>query len=384
MQAVLLGWRMYDLTHDPLHLGLIGLTEAIPALSLALYAGYLVDRRAPLKIYRWVVALSLLSATIMVVSQLPVLPLTPALQAQALYLAAFATGLGRAFAQPSVYAIVPQLVPRAQLARAAAAMAAALQAARIGGPAVGGLLFGWLGIGPSGALVWLLLVLALLVLRGIGPLPRGAPLAAAGSPLQELLAGARFVFKHPVLLPAMLLDMLSVLFAGVTALLPIFAAEILRVGPSGLGLLRAAPAIGAALTSLWLARIDIGPRAGAWLFGAVTGFGVCILGFGLSQTLWLSLLLLAISGACDSVSMVIRSAAVQLASPEALRGRISAVNAIFIGSSNELGEFESGLAAWWLGATAAVVGGGAVCLLTVAVVALMAPALRRLDLQVEP
>jgi hypothetical protein len=212
-------------------------------------------------------------------------------------------------------------------------------------------------------------------------LPAPARLSTKMPIRDELLSGAKFVFKHPILLPALSLDMISVLFGGVTALLPIFANDILMVGPKGLGALRAAPAVGATLMSLYLARHNIGGRAGRWLFSAVAGFGVSILIFGLSRNFFLSMVALGLSGVFDSVSVVIRSSAVQLCSPDHMRGRISAVNSIFIGSSNELGEFESGIAAKILGTVPAVYFGGLMCLLTVMITAYLSPSLRLLDLQ---
>ena len=376
MQAIMLGWRMYDLTHDPLHLGLIGFAEAVPALSLALYGGYLVDRSHPLKIYRRVLDVSLCSALVFLLSQTNLLGLDNSLQVAALYSSSVLTGLARAFSQPSIYATVPKLVPRNQLAHASAWMASSLQVARIGGPAVGGLMFGWVGVLPSSVVICVLLVVAAAAVRRIPMFEVQPPSSAEHSVLNELFAGVRFVFGHPILLPALTLDMISVLFGGVTAMLPVFAAEILHVGPQGLGVLRAAPAIGAAITSAVLVRRDFGSRAGSLLFVAVTGFGVCVLVFGLSQNFLLSVVALALSGAFDSISMVIRGTAVQLESPEALRGRVSAVNAIFIGSSNELGEFESGVAAWAVGTVPSVVIGGIVCLLTVAAVGVKFPKLR--------
>ena len=376
MQAIMLGWRMYDLTHDPLHLGLIGLAEAVPALGLALYGGYLVDRSHPLKIYRRVLQVSLGSAVVFLLSQSGWVPLHADLQVASLYTSSVLTGLARAFSQPSIYATVPKLVPRNLLPRASAWMSSSMQVARIGGPAVGGLMFGWAGVTASSGVVCGLLVVAAVAAQRIELFEVKPPVDSEHSVLHELFAGVRFVFTHPILLPALTLDMISVLFGGVTAMLPVFAAEILHVGPQGLGILRAAPAVGAALTSIILVRRDFGTRAGPLLFAAVTGFGACVLIFGVSQNFILSVLALGLSGAFDSVSMVIRGTAVQLESPEALRGRVSAVNAIFIGSSNELGEFESGLAAWALGTVPSVMLGGVVCLLTVGWVAVKFPKLR--------
>lgn len=381
MQAVILGWRMYDLMKDPLSLGLIGLTEAVPALGLALYAGYLTDRSRPLKVYQGVLSVSLLSGLVVLVSQIFAHHFSSALQAGALYGASFLTGTARAFAQPAIFAFVPRIVERARLPKATAHMSVAMQVARIVGPAAGGLLYGFIGMTNTSWLVALLLVGGIYALLTIKANPE--PLPPSGrhtSAKEELFSGARFVFKHPILLPALSLDMISVLFGGVTALLPIFAKEILMIGPKGLGVLRAAPAVGATLMSFTLTKLDLSRKAGPWLFTAVTGFGLCILVFGISRDFYLSLLALGLSGAFDSISMVVRSAAVQLASPDDMRGKISAVNSIFIGSSNEIGEFESGVAARLLGTVPSVIFGGMMCLLTVAVVAWTSPTLRKMDL----
>jgi len=261
-------------------------------------------------------------------------------------------------------------------------MASSHQVASISGPALGGLFFGWLGVSFTAGIVCAVLLLAMGTLWWIQASPN--PLPSSGkseSKRTELLSGLRFVFRHPILLPALSLDMISVFFGGVTALLPIYAGEILMVGPKGLGALRAAPAIGAAVMSLCLTRWDIRVGAGTWLLSAVTGFGMCILVFALSRNYMLSLIALALSGAFDSVSMVVRMAAVQLSSPDSMRGRISAVNSIFIGSSNELGEFESGVVAHLFGAVPAAVLGGIVCLATVLTLALLSPRLRNLNLE---
>lgn len=382
MQAVILGWRMYELTQDPLALGLIGLTEAVPAIGLALYAGYLTDRSRPLRVYRGVLAMSLLSGLIVLISQMYVESFSTGFQVGALYLASFLTGAARAFSQPAVFAFVPRLVThRADLPRATAWMSTAMQTARIAGPAAGGLLYGFIGMTNTSWLVVLLLVAGLAALFVIKTNPE--PLPPSGrhsSRKEELLSGAKFVFSHPILFPALSLDMISVLFGGVTALLPIFAKEILMIGPKGLGVLRAAPAVGATLMSFALTKFDVSRKAGAWLFTAVTGFGACILVFGLSRDFYLSLIALGLSGAFDSISMVVRSTAVQLASPDDMRGKISAVNSIFIGSSNEIGEFESGMVARLMGTVPSVIFGGSMCLLTVAVIAVMSPTLRKMDL----
>lgn len=382
IQAVVLGWQMYVLTGNPLFLGLIGLTEAVPALGLALYAGYVVDRGNPLKLYRHVVELSLLSAIVMLCSQAEAVQLSHDQKVLCLFTSSFLTGLARAFAQPSVYALVPRIVPRAFLSRAAAWTTSAIQVGRITGPAVGGILFAWIGCSGTAAIVTLVLLFGLAACFSIkSPEIVHVVSASVTSFKTELLSGFRFVVRHPVLYPALLLDMVSVLFAGVTALLPIYAAEILHVGPEGLGTLRAAPAIGAVTVSLLLTVGDIRARAGEWLVAAVVGFGISTLVFALSDNLVLSVVALGCGGVFDSISVHVRSSAVQLFSPDAMRGRISAVNSIFISSSNELGEFESGMLAHLVGVVPTAVFGGVVCLITVAGIVWFYPGLRILNLR---
>jgi MFS family permease len=381
MQAVILGWRIYDLLKDPLYLGFIGLAEAVPAIGLALYAGYVVDRARPLIVYRRVMYVSLLSGLVVLAEHIFALNFPLALQVGLLYLAAFLTGLARSFSQPAIFATVPRLVHRNDLMQATAQSSSAMQIARIGGPAVGGVVFGFLGPIVSSSNVCVLLISGIITMLFIHrQIPPPDSRVHHASIRDELLSGMRFVFKHPILFPALSLDMISVLFGGVTALLPVFAREILNVGPQGLGLLRGAPAIGATIMSLYLSQTR-GMRTGQWLLSAVTGFGVCILVFGVSRNFYLSLAALAFSGAFDSISMVIRSAAVQLTSPDHMRGKISAVNSIFIGSSNEIGEFESGIAAKLFGSVPAVYFGGVMCLVTVGCVSYFAPKLRTMDLK---
>jgi MFS family permease len=362
-------------------LGFIGLAEAVPAIGLALYAGYIIDRSRPLVAYRRIMYISLLSGLIVLLEHILQNQLGVYEQAGMLYFAAFLTGAARSFSGPAIFASVPRMVARDQLLKSTAFMSSAMQVARVAGPAVGGLAFGFLGAIFSSSLVCIFLIAASMAMLMIKiDIPAPTDIFKHKSIKEELLSGAKFVYRHPILFPALSLDMVSVLFGGVTALLPIFAKEILMIGPKGLGALRAAPAVGAAIMSFYLARNHEKFRTGRALFAAVTGFGLCILVFGLSQNYILSLLALVGSGAFDSISMVIRSAAVQLSSPDHMRGKISAVNSIFIGSSNEIGEFESGIAAKILGPVPAVYFGGIVCLITVGTVAYFSPALRKLDL----
>lgn len=381
MQSVVLGWRIYELLKDPLYLGIIGLAEAIPAIGLALFAGYLVDRMRPLLVYRRVIYVSLISGFVVLIEHIYQAEISLAVQVGLLYFAAFLTGLARSFSQPAIFASVPRLVERNSLMRATAVSSSAMQVARIGGPAFGGLVFGFFGAIASSSIVCVLLFAASIAMILIKKdIPPPAVQNAHASIKDELLSGGKFVIEHPILFPALSLDMISVLFGGVTALLPIFAQDILFVGPKGLGALRAAPAIGATIMSLFLTGTNR-MRTGKWLFSSVAGFGFCILIFGLSRNFYVSMFALILSGAFDSVSMVIRSSAVQLTSPDHMRGKISAVNSIFIGSSNELGEFESGIAAKLLGTVSAVYVGGIICICTVGLVAYFSPALRKLDLE---
>jgi len=388
MQAVVVGWQIYKLTHNPLDLGLIGLTAAVPALSVAMYAGYMVDRSRPLLIYKWVLCGSFLSAAVLFISQLAVLHWSISQQIFGLFLSSFVVGGARGFSQPALFSIVPKLVPREQLAHASAWTGSVMQVARISGPAVAGLVFGWFGIEFASLLILISLSFALVAVSMIAlskelmKIPTKEPgRSDIKRVIAELFSGAVFIFKDPILLPAMSLDMISVFFGGVTALLPIFADDVLHIGSQGLGTLRAAPALGAMILSFWLTRFDFGKRAGVLLFCAVAGFGFSIVVFALSHNFALSLVALVCSGACDSVSVVVRSSAVQLSSPDRLRGKISAVNSMFIGSSNEIGEFESGVAASIMGTVPSAVFGGVMCLATVLIVAWRAPFLRKLDLR---
>ncbi|MBL8057037.1 MAG: MFS transporter, partial [Anaerolineales bacterium] len=297
----------------------------------------------------------------------------------ALYAAVFVAGLARGFADPAASAFEAQVVPRELYVNASTWSGSVWQATSILGPALGGVIYaGW---GAAAAYGW---VAGLLALSGLSmALIRPKPLPVVShteSIWSSIAAGVRYVWHHQVLLGSMALDLFAVLFGGAVALLPIFASDILRVGPSGLGLLAAAPAVGALASMLWTARRPPVRHAGRLLLTAVAGFGLAMLVFAWSRVFWLSLAALAVSGLCDGLSVVIRETILRLHSPDALRGRIAAVSWIFIGSSNEIGAFESGLAAGWLGPVPAVWLGGLVTLLVVAVTAVAAPELRALHL----
>ncbi len=370
-QAILLGWQMYEMTNDPLQLGLVGLCEAIPALSLALFAGYLVDLFSPKRIYQIVQVLSLVSLLIA----------WNAHSREQLLLAAVVTGLVRGFASPAIQAMIPRLVPLTNISRAVAWNASVNKLSTVGGPAIAGVLLGAWGLHLPYAVACILLGVSVVATHLIQLDPIQKVVRVQKSFINELFEGVRFVIREPRLLSALTLDMFAVLFGGVMAILPVFVKDILHAGPETLGVLRAAPAVGAVLMGFYLIRNPLERNVGRLLFAVVFGFGLCILGFAASETLLPAAIFLAVSGALDSVSMVIRGAIVQLLSPDEMRGRIASVNSIFIGSSNELGAFESGLAAKLLGTIPSIYFGGCMTLFSVLFIYAVHPRLWKLDLR---
>jgi MFS family permease len=371
VQSAVLGWQVYAMTRDPLSLGLVGLAEAVPFLSLTLVGGWAadrVDRRGLAVASVLVVAAS--GAALLVLSWLGPTTVLPFYAAQAL------AGMGRAFFRPATAALGTELVPRQHYMNAATWRSSILHMTMVVGPALGGALLAVGGPGLAYAIVLVLLALGLGALLAVAPRPRTP--AGPGRILEELGDGIRFVFTHPLLLGALSLDLFAVLFGGATALLPVFAREVLHVDEIGFGFLRAAPAMGSVLMSIAIARSGPFRRAGPALLWCVALFGLSWIAFALSRSYPLSLVLLALGGALDSVSVVLRSTLVQLETPQEKMGRVAAVNSFFIGSSNELGAFESGVAARLLGTVPSVVFGGTMTLVTVALVAWRAPALRRL------
>lgn len=371
MQAVAVGLHVYSLTGRALDLGFVGLAQFLPVVLLSPLTGDTADRfdrrRILLVCYATLSGCALL-LHLLTRAHVPSLAL--------LYGVLVLLGVARAFLGPAGQSLVPSLVPHTQLATALAWSSSVLEVAVIAGPALGGMAYG--AVGPQGVYLTcaaLMAVATLLIGRMRARLGRREQ---GGRSWERLVAGLRFVWHQKVVLGALSLDLFAVLLGGAVALLPVFAKEVLDVGPRGMGLLRSAPAVGAAVMALVLAHRPLRRNAGRTLLLCVALFGVATLTFGLSRHLLLSLVALAVLGAADMVSVVVRSTLVQLATPEEMRGRVSAVNMVFIGASNELGEFESGLTAHWLGAVQAVVVGGVGTLCVVALWAWRFPELRRI------
>lgn len=367
--AVSVGWQIYDLTRNPLDLGLVGLCQFMPALLLVLVTGTFADRYSRRMIMGIAIAVEALGALALLLmtfgglsSPLPVFGV----------LVLF--GVARAFFGPSSQALVVNIVSRAELPSAIAWNSSAWQIASIVGPVAGGLLY---GLSPHIAYG---VALALFVLAsGLVLSMRRLPRRASNEPatLQTIVAGFRFIWREKVVLGAISLDLFAVLLGGAVALMPIFARDVLEVGPWGLGMLRAAPGIGAILTVLYLTRHPVRDNAGRVMFTFVALFGVFTMVFGLSTAPWLSIVALALMGAADMISVYIRETLLQLWTPDEVRGRVNAVNMVFIGASNELGEFRAGVMAFWIGAVPAVVLGGAATVGVAALWAAMFPDLRK-------
>ena len=370
MLMVAVAWHLYDITGSAWDLGLVGLYQFLPAVLMTLPAGHVADRLHRGRIFAACVAAQALMALLLVAATQGGYATRGLIFGVSVVL-----GVARAFQMPAQQALTPLLVPPTLLARAVAVSASGVQAAVIGGPALGGLLY------VTGASTVYLSCATLLALSCALALAVRHPHQAAteGATWRTVLAGVGFVWRHKLLLGATSLDLFAVLLGGATALLPIYARDILHTGPQGLGLLRAAPAVGALAMSLVLARWPLQRRVGGKLLGAVAVFGVATVVFGLSEHFGLSLLALAVTGAADNVSVVTRQTLVQLETPDAMRGRVAAVNSIFIGASNQLGEFESGATAALFGPVGSVVMGGAGTVLVAALWLRLFPALARRD-----
>lgn len=378
IQAVVVAWQVYEITKDPLSLGLIGLAEAIPSISVSLYAGHVADIMNRKKIIITCVSVLLLCSILLLsftadlgsfLIQQGVLPI---------YTVIFISGIARGFLTPALFSYMPQLVPRDLYSNAITWNSTLWETASLSGPPLGGLLYGFFGISVAYITdVSLVLVgLTLMLMVSNKPLPE---VTSEEGVVEKIKAGLRFVFNNKIVLGAISLDLFAVLFGGAVALLPIFADTILHVGKVGLGFLRAAPGVGALLMALYLVHHPIQKNAGKIMFLCVAGFGTCIILFGLSTSFWLSLFLLSLSGVFDCVSVIIRGTLLQIYTPENMKGRVSAVNHIFVGSSNEIGMFESGVAARFLGVVPAVIFGGCMTLAVVGVTSWFSKSLRTLQ-----
>lgn len=382
-QAVAVAWQVYSITHRPLDLGYTGLALFLPGLLFLLPAGHVADRFDRRRVILTCYSLQVFcTAALLWFAHIHLTDVLP------IYAVLFLIGSGRAFSAPASSALIPHLVPERHFVNAVTWGGAIFQFANMSGPALGGLLFTFPlvhflpGTTLQGAgivyvftlctLLWFLALIGSMEVR-LGRMEHKA------TSLDTMLAGFRYVWSKKLLLGSFSLDLFVVLLGGAVALMPIFASEILHTGPTGLGVLRAAPAVGALSMSLLMARFPIKRKAGRLLFSCVAIYGVAIVVFGVSRNLWLSLVALAISGAADTISVIIRGSLLQLATPPEMRGRVSAVNSLFIGASNEFGEFESGATAQWFGAVRATVIGGIGSLMVSGIWSLLFPNLRNAD-----
>ncbi len=375
-QAVIIGWQVYSITKDTLILGLTGLTEAIPAIACALFAGYFVDISQPRHVYRLCVGALMINTLLLLLIGGGYVAVQAPHILMMLFLGIFVSGLARAFLMPASFSLLSQIVPRNAMPSASAWMSTGFQIANIGGPALAGLLYGGYGVHGAWLMPAALMVLAFGCITVL-QVPHWQRAEIREPAMQSIKAGWSFILQNPVLLSVMMLDMFAVLFGGAVAMLPAYADQVLHLGAQGLGILRAAPAAGAVITAIILALIPMQRISATRMLWVVAGFGCCIIGFGLSKYFWLSFLFLALSGVFDSVSVVIRGTLMQLLTPNEFRGRVSSVNSMFIISSNEIGAFESGFAAKIFGLVPSVVIGGCATLVIVAATALGSPKFRR-------
>jgi MFS family permease len=380
IMSVSVGYYVYELTNDPLMLGFIGLTEAIPAISISLWAGHLADKRDRRNILIGCIAVLLtcsiaLLAVAMHEDQLP----RPTLLF-AIYFIIFFTGISRGFFSPTNFAFLPQIVDREKLQNAISWNSSTWEVASITGLGLGGMIYGFGGVSVAFGSMSVLCAMALVFVLKIKP--RGIPpFDRTETAVQRIKAGLNFVFSKQIIIASIAMDLFAVFFGGAVALMPVFAKDILHVGPQGAGILRASMAVGAITMAIFLAHRPLGKNAGKIMLFCVAGFGLCNIFFGLSTHFYLSCLLLLLAGMFDEVSVFIRSALVQFQTPENMKGRVSSVSSIFITSSNELGAFESGLAARLMGTVPSVVFGGMMTLGVVAFTWWKAPKLRNYDFE---
>jgi MFS family permease len=382
MQFIIIEWEVYSLTKSALSLGMIGLMEVVPAVGMALFAGHIVDQKEKKgMLLKCIFGFSIISFGLFLLTWPRVVgDWSTDTILYSIYFMVFLGGLVRAFLGPTIFSLMSLIVPKKAYPNAATWSSSVWQIGAVVGPAVAGFSITWIGVHWSMCAILACSIFALMLLTQISKKPILNP--KIGEPIMESLKeGVKFVYTNKSILGALTLDMVAVLFGGAVALLPIFAQDILKVGPEGFGVLRAAPAVGALLTMFVAAHLPFYKNAGIKLLAAIFGFGVCIIVFGLSTWFWLSVFALFMSGVTDGISVVIRQTILQLKTPDSMRGRVAAVNSIFVGSSNELGAFESGLTAKLMGTVSAVVFGGSMTLLIVIYTGIKLPSFRNLDLQ---
>ena len=382
MQSVIVSWHMYFLTKNVVWLGMIGLVEVVPQISIALFAGHYVDLWDRKKIVRYTTLLLLIGSAILTLYSIESFHSFERFGIWPIFVTIFLVGLSRGILMPANTAILGQLIDKKDYANAATWNSANWQIAAVMGPAVGGLIYGFSSISVAYGSVFVIYLISLIMINSVRIEHIALKIESASEGMfDRIREGIRFVLKSPELVGAFSLDMLAVLFGGAVAMLPVYASEILHVGPEGLGFLRACPAIGSIFMSFYLMFNPPVHNSGRILLLCVAAFGLCMIGFAFSTLFWLSAVLLILSGLFDNVSVVIRGTILQLYTPEHMRGRVGSVNSIFIGSSNELGAFESGIAAKFMGLVPSVAFGGIMTLIVVAATAKINPVLRKLSLK---
>lgn len=383
-QAVIVGWQIYSLTKDPFMLGLAGLVEAVPAIACALFSGHVVDISRPHRVYLTCLAVLALNTLALFLFAGGILHTGDESVVPIIFVGIFISGVARAFIMPSTFSLLPQIVQRSEIPAASAWLSSGFQLAAITGPAIAGIVYGGYGATVAWAMPVMLMTIAVLLVASMHPHTKQFRNSATREPAAESIkAGWRFIWHNQSLLSIMALDMFAVLFGGVVAILPAYADEVLHTDAEGLGLLRAATAVGAIVTALYYAFKPMKKIYAVNLLWVITAFGLCMIGIGLTDIFWVAFALLALSGAVDSISMVMRSTLMQLLIPDDMRGRVSSVNSMFIISSNEIGAFRAGTGAALLGLVPSIIAGGIGTLLVVAVTALKAPKLRKLVVDAE-
>ncbi len=379
MQSLVVGWQIYQITHSALSLGFIGLAEAIPFFSITLFAGHVADVVERKKVILISNVVYFICAVILLLISTRLDFVLAEHGAFPIYLIIFTTGLARGFMTPAQTAFAAQLVPRELFGNASTWSSLAWQTAEVTGPAAGGLVYGFAGVGTAYIIVTIMSAAGFISFSMIKnkPVPERKSIESIW---QSLRGGVKFVFNNQIILSALTLDMFAVFFGGAVAVLPVFADKILHIGAKGLGFLRAAPAVGEILMSVYQAHHPFFKKAGRNLLICVFGFGISMITFAISRNFYLSMFLLFISGLFDNVSVIIRATIIQIFTPDEMRGRVSSINGIFLGSSNELGSFESGAAASIMGLVPSVIFGGTMTLLVVAAVRSLAPKLKTLEM----